>query len=221
MRKTVFFTLWLALLLMAFLTLIRVTPLSFALGGSVKLTNFIYRGLGLIIFSLLFVQIILGAFMGKLTKKLGEWVFSFHVFEGALAYTLVLLHPIFFLLSTYFAGGKFDPYVAFVNVCLLCNSPAGYYQTLGIISFWLLSVAVFAALFRKSTPWLKANWRKFHVINYVTFLVVGAHGFLLGLDFRVQPFFTFAVLAYAIVLGIVVFIELPRLFKNFRNWVNS
>ena len=221
MKKIIFFTIWFTLLLIAFLTLIGVTPLSFALGSSARLTNFIQRGLGLFAFSMLFVQIILGAFMKKISAKLGGWVFNFHVFEGILAYVLVFLHPIFFLLSNYFSGGKFDPYVAFINVCLICKTPTDYYQTIGRISFWLLSISVFAAFFRKTIPWLKSNWRKFHVLNYLVFLLVGAHGFLIGTDFRSQPFFTFAILAYLTVFGMVIFIELPRLYKNFRNWVRS
>ena len=221
LKKIIFFTIWFALFPIAFLTLTGVTPLSFALSSSARLANFIQRGLGLFAFSMLFVQIILGAFMSKISEKLGNWVFNFHVFEGTLAYILVFLHPIFFLLSNYFSGAKFDPYVAFVNICLICKTPTDYYYTIGRVSFWLLTVTVFAALFRKTTPWLKANWRKFHVLNYLVFLLVGAHGFLLGSDFRSQPFFTFAILAYVTILGIVIFIELPRLFKNFRNWTKS
>lgn len=197
------------------------TPLSLAFRTPAIFANFVQRELGLLVFILLFVQVVLGVFMIKISEKLGGWVFNFHVFEGILAYLLAFLHPIFFLLSNYFSGGRFDPYVAFINVCLICRTPTDYYQTIGRISFWLLSIAFFAALFRKTIPWLKTNWRKFHVLNYLVFLLVGAHGFLIGTDFRSRPFFTFAILAYLIVLSMVTFIELPRLYKNFRNWVRN
>jgi predicted ferric reductase len=221
MKKVIFLTGWFLIISLSFLTIIQVTPVALALTAPVFLTNYIQRVLGLLVFSLFFVQIILGAFMKKILNKLGGWIFNFHVFEGILVYVLVFLHPISYLLTIYFAGAGLDPYRVFVNACIICKSPSDYFLTLGRVSFWLLSISVFAALFRKATPWLKANWRKLHVLNYFIFLIVGLHGFFLGSDFRVQPFFTFAIVAYVIILGIIVFIEIPRLFKNFRNWVNS
>lgn len=221
MKKIIFFVFWVGLLVLSILTLIRVTPLSFALSTSARLTNYIQRALGLISFTLLFIQVLIGAFMPKLVDKLGSWIFKFHLFEGKLIYLLVLMHPIFFLLTNHFLGGKFDPYIAFINVCLLCKPVSEYYYTLGRISFWLLTIAVFAASFRSLNFWMKANWRKFHVLNYLVFLIIGAHGFLLGTDFRSQPFFAFALIAYVIILGIIILVELPRLFKNFREWVTS
>jgi len=221
MKKIFFFTIWLGILALSFLTLIKDTPIAFAITTPARLTNFIQRGLGLFAFSLLFIQIILGAFMGKISKRLGSWVFYFHALEGIFAYILVFLHPIFFLLSNHYAGGKFDLYAAFVNVCLLCKPKIEYYYTIGRVSFWLLTTSVLAAIFRKSTPWLKANWRKFHVLNYVTFLAIGVHGFYSGTDFRIQPFYSFGILAFAAVLGIVIFVELPRFYKNFKEWLKD
>ena len=159
--------------------------------------------------------------MDKLTKRLGGWIFKFHVFEGGLVYTLALAHPLFLILFNHYVGLGWDPYRVFINACLLCQTPLEYYYTLGMISFWLLTVAVFTVIFRKATPWLKANWRKLHVLNYIVFLLVGAHGFLIGTDFRVQPFYSFAIIAYAIVAGVVVFIELPRLYKNYISWLKN
>jgi len=221
MKKVIFFAGWAIIISLSFLTLIKVTPISLAFSTPVLLTNYIQRLFGLLLFSMLFTQIVLGAFMDKISEKLGGWIFNFHVIEGILAYILAFSHPILFLLSVYFAGAGLDPYMVFINVCLICNAPSDYFLTLGRVSFWLLSITVFAALFRKANPWMKANWRKFHVLNYLVFLMIGAHGFLLGTDFRYMPFFAFAVLAYVVVLGIVVFIELPRLYKNFRYWIES
>jgi hypothetical protein len=60
-----------------------------------------------------------------------------------------------------------------------------------------------------------------HLLNYVIFLLIGAHGFFVGSDFKVQPFFSFAVVSYAVVLGILVFYKLPRLFKDLKTWVTD
>jgi hypothetical protein len=59
------------------------------------------------------------------------------------------------------------------------------------------------------------------VINYLVFLTIGVHGFLIGLDFKAQPFFLFAITAYLTVVGILVFIEMPRLYKNYKNWLRG
>jgi predicted ferric reductase len=221
MKKLLFFIIWVFLLILVPITVLNTTPLALALKHPGNLTNFIQRIVGLTAFTLLFVQLILGAFMDTWEKKLGSWAFKFHLIEGPLIYFLVLSHGVLFMVFNHYIGAGWNPYLVFINVCLLCNKPIDYYYTLGRMSFWLLTIAVLAADFRKVSPWMKTNWRKFHVLNYITFLLVGAHGFLIGQDFRVQPFYSFAVVAYTIVLGIVLFIEIPRLYKNFRNWIRS
>jgi hypothetical protein len=221
MKKLVFFIFWIVILFLVPVTVLHTTSIAIALKNPANLTNFIQRMIGLTAFALLSVQLILGAFMDMLTEKIGGWIFKFHVVEGAIIYCLALLHPLFFMIFSHFIGSGWNPYLVFVNVCLLCQTRIDYFYTLGRISFWLLTIASFAGIFRASTPWLKANWRKLHVINYPIFLIVGLHGFLIGTDFRIQPFYSFAILAYAIVVGIVVFIEIPKLYKNFRNWLRS
>lgn len=221
MKKIVFFAILVLLLLLVPITALQVTPLALVLKNNATLTNYIQRDLGLFAFSLMFIQILLGAFMDKLQKKVGDWIFNYHVIEGKIIYSLALLHPLTFMVFNHFIGSGWNPYFVFIDACLLCKTPIDYYQTLGRISFWLLSITVFAGLYRKVNPWMKANWRKLHVMNYVIFFIVGAHGFFIGTDFRSQPFYTFAVIAYAIVVGVVVFIELPRLYKNYRAWIKS
>jgi hypothetical protein len=221
MKKFVFFMILTTLLLLVPITALHTTPLALVLKNPATITNYIQRILGLFVFTLMFVQIILGAFMDRLEKILGKWVFKFHLIEGAVIYCLAFLHPLLFMVFNHYIGAGWNPYHVFVNVCLLCNKPIDYYYTLGRVSFWLLTVAVLAAKFRTATPWLKANWRKLHVINYAVFLIVGAHGFLIGTDFKAQPFYSFAIIAYAIVAGIVIFIEIPRLYKNYRNWIKD
>jgi len=185
------------------------------------IANDAQRFLGLTLFVLLFIQLILGVFMDKIKKKLGGWVFNFHVTEGIVIYVLAVFHPLAFMAFNHFIGGTWNPYAAFINVCLLCNATTDFYNTLGIISFWLLTTVAIIAIFRHYNSWFKANWRKFHLLNYLIFLIAGLHAFLLGTDFSHKPFVYFAVPAYAIVVGIVLFIELPRFYRNFTAWVRS
>ena len=221
MRKVIFFALLSFFLILIPVTVLRVTPLELALKSPANLTNFIQRILGLTLFTLLFVQVLLGAFMTKFTNKLGEWIFNYHVIEGLTIYTIAFLHALSFMVFNRFTGSGWNPYFVFVDICLLCQTPIDYYYTLGRISFWLLTVTVFAAIFRKTNPWMRENWRKLHVINYAVFLIVGAHGFFIGTDFRSLPFYLYAIVSYAIVTGVVMFIELPRLYKNYMAWITS
>jgi hypothetical protein len=221
MKKAIFFIILAGLLLLVIVTIFWSTPMALAFKNPAHIANTIQRFFGMAAFTFLFVQLFLGAFMSFWTKKLGEWIFNFHVFEGWLVYTLALAHPLFLILFNHFTGIGWDPYRVFINVCLLCQTPLLYYYTLGTISFWLLTFAVFGGIFRWASPWLKAHWRKLHILNYIVFLIVGAHGFLIGTDFRVQPFFSFALVAYALVVGVVIFIELPRLYKNYLNWIRN
>jgi DMSO/TMAO reductase YedYZ heme-binding membrane subunit len=91
---------------------------------------------------------------------------------------------------------------------------------LGIVSFWLLTITVLAAEFKKANPWMRANWRKLHVLNYLVFLIVGLHGFLIGTDFKIQPFYSFAIVAYLSVLYTVVR-KLPLLLSTYKNWLKG
>lgn len=221
MRKLSFFIIWVILIAVAVFTLFRVTSLSFALSYPVRITNFIERGLGLIVFNLLFVQIVLGFFMGTLTRKLGQWVLKFHVINGILAYLLAFFHAFSYVLINYFSGHGMDIYVAFINVCLICKEPVNYYLTIGRVAFWILTVGVFAAVFRKHNLWFSKNWRNLHTVNYVVFVLAAAHGFLLGTDFRTMPFFALAIVEIFCVLIILFFDKIPQFYKFFRNWVKN
>jgi predicted ferric reductase len=221
MKKLIFFSIWTVLIIISVVTLFRVTPLSFALSNSTRLTSFMERGLGLIAFNLLFVQIILGAFMEKFSKKFGNWIFNFHAAEGILVYLFVFIHVFTYVLLNYFSGHGLDPYVAFINICLLCKTPYDYYLTAGRISFWILSVGVLAAILRKFSPWFINHWRKFHVVNYFVFILMAVHGFMMGSDFRTMPFFALAITETTTVFVVLAFNKIPQFYKFFRGWISS
>jgi hypothetical protein len=221
MRKLIYFSILAVLLLLVPVTVLQKTPLDFVLKNPALTARFVQRILGLSLFVLLFEQLLIGAFMDKFKKRLGEWVFNYHLIEGGIIYSLVILHTLAFMFYNHFAGSGWNPYLIYIDVCLICRYPLNYFYNLGRIAFWFLTITVFAGVFRKYNPWMKKNWRKLHVINYAVFLIVGAHGFLIGTDFRRLPFFAFAIAAYAIVVGVIAFIELPRLYKNYLSWVRS
>lgn len=209
------------MLLIGFNVAVKITPIPFVFSTQVILFSFIQRNLGMIALNLIFIQIILVAFAKPLTRIFGAWIYKFHVIEGVLAYMLAFLHPIFYLLTLKISGHGFDPYVAFVNACLLCKTPYDYYLTLGRISFWVLTIGIFVAIFRKSNNWLLKHWKNIHLLNYLVFILAVVHGFFIGSDFRSPVFLSIAIAEALVVLGIIIFVEFPRWWKDLRIWLSS
>jgi predicted ferric reductase len=177
-----------ALLALAPVSVLQNTGINLILSKHVVLINVLQRIIGLWAFTLLFCQIILGFFMTRLVEKLGGWIYNFHVFEGITAYTLIILHPVFFMALNYFFGKGLDPFYIFTDFCVLCSTRLEFYYSLGRISFWLLTAGVFAGLFRTISPFLRFNWKKFHVLNYVAFFLIWLHSFWIGTDIGTFPF---------------------------------
>ena len=195
---------WFFLLSLAPITVFSVTPWSLVKDNPSAIANLVKRLIGLWAYTLLFIQIVIGAFMTKWIEKFGAWVFNFHVFEGKLIYALIILHPLAFTFFYYFLGKGFDPFYSFVDVCILCKKSLEYYYNFGRISFWFLTIGVSAALFRATTPFLRAHWHKFHILNYAAFILIFVHSLMLGSDVGTAPFSFIHFPAALIVLGIII-----------------
>jgi len=150
--------------------------------------NIAQRILGLTAFTMLFIQILLGSFMPKLIDKFGGWIFSFHIFQGVLIYTLIFLHPLAMVFHKYFVHQGFDPFYVFTDICFLCQNSFELLYSLGKLAFWFITISVLAGLFRTATPWMRVNWRKLHLLNYVSFMLIAIHSFFLGTDIGTFPF---------------------------------
>ncbi len=157
--------------------------------------NLVQRVLGLTIFVLMFWQI--------WTERLDSWVFI---------YTLVVLNLLFFGLANYFAGHGLDPFYVFTDVCVLCSNRFELLYTLGRLVFWLLTISVFAGLFKVKG--------KFSALNYAAFLLIGIQGFFLWIDFRTPPFFYFAVVAYLLVLYTIAR-KIPGIIADLKSWLKG
>lgn len=178
--KVIFFVFWIALLSLA--------PITIYFNGLYTPLNTIQRLTGLWVFTLLFIQIILGSFMTRITEKLGGWIYKFHIFQGLLAFILILVHMASYVYILYSFGKPFDPFYVFIDVCLLCENKLEYYLNFGRLAFWFITLAVFAGLFRTLHPFLRVHWRKFHVLNYFAFFLVGVHSLFVGSDIGTFPF---------------------------------
>lgn len=211
--KITFLIVWFLLLLLAPITVFENTSITSLTKSPPVFLNIIQRIIGLLAFTLLFVQIILGSFMSRLVDKLGGWVFSFHIFQGILIYILIILHPSIFVVFNYFVKGGIDPFYVFTDICLLCNNSKEFFYSLGRISFWLITVSVLAGLFRTATPWLRTNWKKLHVLNYVSFILIYLHSIGEGTDIGTPPF-TFFHGPAMIIVSIIILSKLIKFVKS-------
>lgn len=189
-QKIIFFGVWILILSIGPYTLIKNTSPELLVQNRVFLFNFLQRLTGLLAFSLIFVQIMLGSFMNKWIEKFGGWIFKFHVIEGIFAYLFILSHPLFFVLINYKLKGTFDPFYVFTDFCVLCQNKLELYYTFGRVAFWLITIAVLAAELR-TQPWLLRNWRKFHILSYFAFFFVALHSWNVGSDIASKPFIWF------------------------------
>lgn len=203
-KKIIFWVIWLGLVSIGPITILKVTPFVSVVDNRILLVNFFQRILGLTAFSLIFIQIILGAFMPKLIEKLGAWVFRFHVIEGLTIYALIILHPLTFVLTNYFIGKGLDPFYVFVDICLLCKGPFEWLYNFGRIGFWLITAGILSGLFRASTPFMRIHWKKFHILNYLAFFFLWFHSLKLGTDIGTPPFSYLHSPALAVVSLIVI-----------------
>ena len=168
---------------------------------------------GIIALGLITLQIYLGA-----NRKL-IWL---HKINGILAYSFIFLHPILYLLSRKIIFGRFDFYYVFVDVCLLCDKPYDYLINFGRLGFLSITIAVLAVKFRNISDWLKANWRKLHVLNYLAFYFVSIHSITIGTDSRSTWFLVyFAVCQLIVLISIINRLRTLNFVAKLKNNLNQ
>lgn len=164
------------------------SPFGVVAPNSIITANIFQRIFGLTVFIMFSVQLMVGALMPRLTEKFGGWVYSLHIYNGAIVYLFTLLHILAFGMLSYFAGRGFDPFYLFSDFCILCTNSAEHYVNLGRFAFLFLTAAVGAAAFRTVSNFLRTHWRKFHILNYLIFALMSVHTYLLGTDVLTAPF---------------------------------
>ena len=141
---------------------------------NIEIVNLIQRITGLAAFFLITLQIFLSS-----NRK----YIKYHMLNGILAYTFVFIHPVLMVVSNYLFSSNFDPFYVYVDACVMCNGTYEYYVNFGRIAFYSVTIAVIAAKLRNINTWLKNNWRKLHLLNYIAFYAVSIHAYNIGTDF--------------------------------------
>ena len=211
MNKRLFLVIWfLSILLGPFTLLLNISKIPGPY-DTILLINIFQRAVALVAFVMLFWQIVLGSFMHRWIEKYGAWVFKFHITEGAVAYGLIFLHPLAFLLFNYIATKVIDPFYVYTGFCVLCQTRTEFFYSFGRLAFWMVSAAVLAAKLR-TQPWWREYWRKIHILNYLVFILVAVHSWFVGSDSHSFPF----VLFYFFSVPIVIYIIISKLIAFFK-----
>jgi len=207
-KKILFITLWLLILSLAPYTvlnnlnqyLLKTRPLLITASA-------LQRSMGLLAFTMLSLQIVIGSNMQRIAQKLGSWIYKFHLTQGVIIYSLIVLHTLMLFWFNYMGTGKINPFYIYSDFCLICKSRIELYYTLGRISFWLIAFTVLAAKFR-TLPWLRRYWRYIHIANYIIFTLIALHAGVSGGDILLKPF----VYVYWLGVGAVIFTIVKRSF---------
>jgi len=211
MKKILFLIIWALILSLGPITILKNTSFEL-LKDPVVAINFFQRLTGLLAFSLLFFQIVIGSNMNKLIEKYGAWIFRFHVTEGIFTYLLVLIHPLLAVLLNFKLLGPFDPFYVFTDFCVICKTNSELFLTFGRVAFWIITLAVAAGYFR-TNPWLRRNWKKFHKLNFIAFFLIAIHSWFVGSDTQSSPFVYF----FYFTIPIVAYLFTFKFFKKIKS----
>lgn len=180
-------------------------PLFLGVNSVGSLATFLQRSISLIAFQLLAVMILIGLFMEILEKKYGKWALLTHRGIGITSFLLVLLHPFALFVGNFIYRRVIDPFYIFTDFCLLCETKTEMFITLGRISFWLFSLVVLVAILRKEN-WWRENWKYFHKLSYLGFILVSVHAWRLGSDIH-------STIYYPVFLICIILVVLASLYK--------
>ena len=183
-KRNSFWVLWLVIVLSGPITVIRNSDLQNTFANPVVLTNFFQRMTGLLAFSLLFIQIILGSWMGRWLQIIGAKAYKIHITQGLVVYSLMLIHPLFENAIVYLVSKNIiDALYVFIPSL---GTERAILLVFGRTAFLLATIAVIASYFR-TKPFFRRNWRAFHILNYLVFILIFIH-MRLGTDIVTPPF---------------------------------
>lgn len=163
--------------------------------NNLEIVNLLQRITGITALFLITLHIYLGS-----SKKF----LKFHMWNGILAYTFILIHPLLLIVYKYLYISKIDPFYVFTDVCLLCDGKYEYLINFGRLAFYFLTIGVLASYFRNINDWLKINWRKLHILNYFAFYFVSIHSYNIGTDATTKLFLIFFWACQVIVATVII-----------------
>ncbi len=199
--RYVFYFTWLGLLFIPFITVTKNTSFVQAIENPILLTNFFQRITGLLAFTLLFMQIMIGSHMTRFLQIIGAKAYKLHITQGLITYGLVLIHPFLYFLINYQISNNL--FTSLLVILPSFKNQTEIFLVFGKVAFTLLTISVCAAYFR-TKPLFRRNWRAFHILNYLVFFLILIHA-RVGTDFTTPPFLYVYWLATILVSGTVIY----------------
>lgn len=141
----------------------------------------LFRLLGLYAFTFLWGQLMIGPFMKPLGKIYGKNWFYFHRMQGLFALLLACLHPLILYVGYITLTGRYG-WLDAINA----YTPKFTIALLGEIALLLMLLTISSALLMRK-PWMKSKWHWIHLLNYVIFVLVWVHSYVLGTEAKVAP----------------------------------
>lgn len=128
---------------------------------------------GLYAFTLVWLQVMIGS-NRRWLQSLFPGILRYHRWQGAFAFLLAMLHPLLLI-----GGIGLEAYLrdAFVAPDLVL------FVWFGRLALFLLALTVATALLRR-LQWLRRRWHAIHYLNYVIFVLVWIHSWMVGSDIR-------------------------------------
>src|SRR3989344_1568906 len=204
-RRYIFYTIWFFIILSGPITVFRNTSAESFFSSSIVMTNTFQRLTGLLAFSLIFIQIALGAHMNRFIQIIGAKAYRIHTLQGLVTYGFMFVHPLFQNIIVYQVSKSFtESLLVFVPSM---GSQRDVLLVFGRMAFLLGTISVIAAFFRR-------KWRAFHILNYLVFYLVFYHA-RVGSDLASQPFDLVYWAAFIFVSGTIFYRFTFRLVKKF------
>jgi predicted ferric reductase len=176
---------WLFIVLSGPVAVLRLTPINIAFQSPEMLTYSFQRITGLIAYSLLFIQIVLGSKMGYWVQMLGARAYGLHVRQGLIAYAFILLHPLLNSAFIYLVSANISDAIA--SFLPSVADRREQFLNIGRLSFVLLTLSIAVARLR-TKPFFRRNWHYYHYLNYVVFFMIFIHARGVGSDVATFPF---------------------------------
>ena len=184
-KKYFITAIFLILLVLPFIVVLNSTPLFFSSKNALVTTNVFQRITGLVALSLIFTLIMLGAFLSKWEQIIGAKAYKIHTTLGLMSYGFILIHPFLNSLLTFQITNSFGAVLA--DIFVEAKSKNGVLLVFGRIALILLTIGVTAGYFR-TKPFFRKNWKIFHILNYLAFILVAIHSKGLGSDINSFPY---------------------------------
>ncbi|MFC1662919.1 ferric reductase-like transmembrane domain-containing protein [Patescibacteria group bacterium] len=135
------------------------------------------RLFGLLAFSIIFTQIVIGAFRKFFVLLFSPLWLRIHLILGIVAVIIALTHPVLLIMNDIR-----DNSLDYLWLLPDFSSQTLLWQSLGPLALYLIIITAITALLRKKIK----LWRKLHLLNYLIFFLAFFHSWNIGSDLQIN-----------------------------------